>query len=362
MFVCPFKKVTIQKNLVMSNISCNSNTNFLAIGGEAGFLKVVKIDLSKQRKNPDGTAASPLTFTQNLTTHKNKITIVTWNSIYDKLTTCDEEGVIVVWKMSEKDQWETEMINNREVSIINDLKWSAMGNFLCFIYEDGHAIVGTVEGSRSWGNDIKSGLYKVEWSPDETFLLFCVRNNNIVLFSSSGYQIGEMEIPGHLQSVLISEIMWWTNPLIEHKTIVDDKHLTLVFENGTILFYDNHQDLKPAEIKTNLVSILKAEWCPNGEILAIAGIIIEDEQKKQAVNFYSNTGKFLQDTKIPNKITSICWENHGTRIAITTDTFILFCLVKPNYKWTYFSDTLVYSFMTDSEHNTIVFLGYKKKY
>jgi hypothetical protein len=28
---------------------------------------------------------------------------------------------------------------------------------------------------------------------------------------------------------------------------------------------------------------------------------------------------------------------------------ILFSLVKPKYKWTYFSDTLVYSFMTEPE-------------
>ena len=155
MFICPFKKVTIQKNAIISTISCNFQTNNLSIGGDAGFLKIVKIDLNKPRLNPDGTTASPLTFSQTLSAHRSKVIITTWNDNYDKLTTCDEDGVIVVWKISENDIWETEMINNREVSFVTDLKWSPMGNYLCFIYDDGHAIVGTVEGSRSWGNDIQ---------------------------------------------------------------------------------------------------------------------------------------------------------------------------------------------------------------
>jgi WD repeat-containing protein 35 len=360
MFVCPFKKVTIQKNSVITCISCNNQTNTLAIGGDNGFLKVVQIDLSKQRKNPDGTAASPLTFSQTLTAHKSKVIIVTWNDSYDKLTSCDEEGVIVVWRLSENDTWETEMINNREVSHVTDLKWSSMGNFLCFIYDDGHAIVGTVEGSRSWGNDIKQGLYKVEWSPDESFILFCVQYQNIIIFSCSGYQIGEMEIPVHLRPIKVSEIAWWTNPLVENKTITDDRHLVLVFETGVILLFNSHQDLKPVEFKTNFISILKAQWSPNGEILSIAGKIKEDEVIKDCVNFYSHSGKFLQDLKIPNRITSLCWESYGTKVAITTDTFILFCLVKPNYKWTFFSGTLVYSYMTDAEHHTIVFWDMSK--
>lgn len=360
MFACLFKKVTIQKNTVFSTISNNLKSNALAIGGENGTLKVVQIDLSKQKKTPEGQPISPLTFNQSLPSHKSKILVLAWNSHFDRLTSCDEEGVIVVWKFSENDKWETEMINNREVSYITDLKWSSMGNYLCFIYDDGHAIVGTVEGSRSWGNDILPNLYKLEWSPDESFLLFCVANNNIIVFSISGYQMGEMELPPHLKSIKITEISWWTNPLIDNKSIKDDRHLGIVFENGTILLYNSHQDLKPFEIKTKFNYTHKAEWSPNGEILAIIGTIKEENQIDNAVCFYSHlTGKFLKSIRIPNTITSFCWESFGTKIAITTETFILFCLVKPNYKWAYFCDTLVYSELNDAEQYTIVFWDLK---
>lgn len=361
MIVCLFKKVTIQKNTFLTEINCNHMTNFMAIGGEDGFLKVVQIDLNKSKKNEDGTAVSPLTFSQNLSCHKKRIISLTWNSQVDKLTTCDEEGVIVVWKFTERDQWETEMINNREVSFVSDLKWSKMGNYLCFVYDDGHAIVGTSEGSRSWGNDVKQGLYLVEWSPDESLLLFCVLNHNITVFSASGYQVGEMEIPQDLRNVKIATISWWSSPYSESLMNIEDKHLVIAFINGTILLYDNHQDLDPIRISSEHKKINKAQWNPNGDILAVSGIYVEKGEKKESINFYSwKNLELLTTIKIPNQITCFCWESHGTKLAITTESFILFCLVKPKYKWCYFSDTLVYSYKTNSEHHTVIFWDVKK--
>ncbi len=114
MFVCLFKKVTIQKNNELSTINCNHSTNTLAIGGDDGFLKVVQIDLVKTRKNPDGSAASPVTFSQTLTCHRKKISNLIRN---DKLTACDEEGVIVVWRFENERDWKTEMINNRKIDM-----------------------------------------------------------------------------------------------------------------------------------------------------------------------------------------------------------------------------------------------------
>ena len=362
MFVCLFKKVTIHKTLELSIVQSNNNTNILALGGDEGFLKVIQIDLVKPKTNLDGTPASPVTFSQTLITHRSRIELLTWNDQWNKLTTCDTEGVIVVWKFGDNSQWETEMINNRDISVVSDIKWSPMGNYLCFIYEDGHAIVGTAEGSRSWGNDIvqNSALYRLEWSPDETFILFCSENHHIIIFSTNGYQLGEMQLPGHLITAKISDITWWTNPLIEQKTIVHNKHLAVIFDNGTILLYDSHQDLNPFEIKTELSKVKKAQWSPNGETLAICGTITEENEIKDCLTFYSSSGQYVQDIKLSNKITSFTWESYGAKIAITTETFLLFCLIKPDYKWTYFSDTLVYSYMNDSEHHTIVFWDLKK--
>ena len=88
-------------------------------------------------------------------------------------------------------RWETEMINNREQSEVTDIKWSKQGEYLCFIYEDGYAIVGTVEGSRSWGNDIRNSLYLLEWSPDGSKILLVSHQSNIIILSNTCLQLGE---------------------------------------------------------------------------------------------------------------------------------------------------------------------------
>jgi len=130
MFCCLFKKVTVHNTAKLSIINCNRNTNTIAIGGSEGFVKIIQIDLLKTKGDAN---SNPLTFTQNLVCHKKKIILINWNDYQDKLTTCDEEGVIIVWKLTEDGKWETEMINNREISFVSSLKWSKQGNYLCFM-------------------------------------------------------------------------------------------------------------------------------------------------------------------------------------------------------------------------------------
>jgi WD repeat-containing protein 35 len=346
MFCCLFKKVTVHNTAKLNKISCNRSSNFIAIGGSEGFVKVVQIDLTKQRGEQSN---NPLTFTQNLICHKKKITVLAWNSGFEKLTTADEDGVIIVWKFSERNQWEQEMINNREISFVTDIKWDKQGNFICFIYDDGHSIVGSVEGNRCWGIEIKERLYLLEWSPDSSYLLFASKNNNIIVFSSSGYQIGEMELDPSFKALQLATLSWWTNPISENNSGTLEKHLMLAYTNGTILLYDDYQDTKPFKIATEFNEIKSAEWNPSGDIIAVSGVTYAGEERKDAISFYSLKGTLMKSLKIPNVITSFCWDGCGTKLAISTDSLILFSLIKPKYKWTYFSDTLVYSFMTEPE-------------
>ncbi len=51
---------------------------------------------------------------------------VTWNENYRKLTTSDESGLIIVW-MLYKGTWYEEMINNRQESVVRDMKWTTDG-------------------------------------------------------------------------------------------------------------------------------------------------------------------------------------------------------------------------------------------
>ncbi len=125
---------------------------------------------------------------------------VTWNENFRKLTTSDENGLIIVW-MLYKGMWYEEMINNRKVSVVKDMKWTSDGQKICIIYEDGmhrrriivhpsnlinhstiHSfalthtstgavIVGSVDGNRIWGKELpKVNLRNVEWSPGKQIL------------------------------------------------------------------------------------------------------------------------------------------------------------------------------------------------
>lgn len=49
--------------------------------------------------------------------------------------------------------------------------------------------------------------------------------------------------------------------------------------------------------------------------------------------------------KIPGRvITSCVWEGSSLRIAFAVDSFIYFAIIRPDYKWGYFSSTLVCSY------------------
>ena len=49
-------------------------------------------------------APSNLSMNQTLDGHQGKVMCVTWNSLYRKLTTSDETGLIIVW-MLHKGMW-----------------------------------------------------------------------------------------------------------------------------------------------------------------------------------------------------------------------------------------------------------------
>jgi hypothetical protein len=51
------------------------------------------------------------------------------------------------------------MINNRNKSVVRDMKWTADGSKICIIYEDGAVIVGSVDGNRYVYPCIRMHLY-----------------------------------------------------------------------------------------------------------------------------------------------------------------------------------------------------------
>lgn len=79
------------------------------------------------------------------------------------------------------------MINNRKKSTVTGMSWNSDGTKICIVYEDGGVIVGSVDGNRIWGKELKSlQLSKVTWSPDGKLLLFGLKNGQLHLYDNQG--------------------------------------------------------------------------------------------------------------------------------------------------------------------------------
>jgi WD repeat-containing protein 35 len=71
---------------------------WIACGGEQGLLKVLKLDSLSGGKDGKGkgvAASSNLSMNQTLDGHNGAVMCVTWNAIYRKLTTSDQNGLII---------------------------------------------------------------------------------------------------------------------------------------------------------------------------------------------------------------------------------------------------------------------------
>jgi hypothetical protein len=94
---------------------------WIACGGEGGLLKVLRLEGTSSREaaklaasGAAPAAASNLSLNQTLEGHNGAVLVVVWNDAFQKLTTSDESGLIIVW-MLHKGMWFEEMINNRWV-------------------------------------------------------------------------------------------------------------------------------------------------------------------------------------------------------------------------------------------------------
>ena len=167
MFIYLSKKIAIPNGVRLTSLNWNAMNGWIVCGGESGLLKVLKLDSGKQTadKGKGSAAPSNLSMNQTLEGHQGATMCVCWNENYRKLTTSDQNGLIIVW-MLHKGMWFEEMINNRNKSTVRGMRWTPDGQRICIIYEDGMVIVGSVDGNRLWGKELKTRLAHVCWSPD----------------------------------------------------------------------------------------------------------------------------------------------------------------------------------------------------
>jgi WD repeat-containing protein 35 len=102
--------------------------------------------------------------------------------------------------------WYEEMINNRNKSVVRDMKWTADGRKIAIIYEDGAVIVGSVDGNRLWGKELNMQLRYVEWSPDSRFILFVTVDAEVWIYDADGNKVRGFTLVGQDHSSLGGDV------------------------------------------------------------------------------------------------------------------------------------------------------------
>jgi hypothetical protein len=102
--------------------------------------------------------------------------------------------------------WYEEMINNRNKSVVRDMKWTADGRKIAIVYEDGAVIVGSVDGNRLWGKELNMPLRFVEWSPDSRWILFVTMDAEVWIFDADGAKVRSFTLVGQDHTSLGGDI------------------------------------------------------------------------------------------------------------------------------------------------------------
>lgn len=214
----------------------------MAVGGEEGLLKVLKLDQQSSGAPPTNAPPNNLSMNQTLEGHKGaSVQVVTWNEKQHKLTSSDRDGVIMVW-MLYKGAWYEEMTNDRKKSTVKGMAWTADGQKICIVYEDGAIIVGSVDGNRIWGKELKNtALTGVQWSPDGRLLLFSIRNGELHLYDNQGTFVMKLGIQcvhlGPSRSLSVVGVCWFNGQAPANRPV-----LAICYENGKMQFMRNEND------------------------------------------------------------------------------------------------------------------------
>ena len=81
------------------------------------------------------------------------------------------------------------------------------------------------------------------------------------------------------------------------------------------------------------------------------------------VQFYTPFGEHLRTLRVQGKeLTAVAWELGSLRLALTVDHFIYFASVRPDYRWGFFANTVVYAFnKPERVEHCVIFWDVKSK-
>ena len=409
MYCSILHRLTSMNHASTTDIESNQKTNFLAFGDITGLLQVVDLPSIVNKNDPiplnkeDSIIKHKKATFQGLAYHKMPINKLQWNPNFEKIATVDDGNSLVVWN-KENNLYSSQMVNNRGISTIVDVKWSKSGKNISFLYEDGHIYSGTVEGKNTWYNSLQDELKFIEFSPKGDKILVSKKKEKIYVLSSIGQQIGEINLSESIKNLEIVNISWWGGNNFNNYNQnegLQKKHLMIAFKNGTVVLIDDETDEEPVVIQTELKKISKTQWEVNGLYIAILGELTdnepikeqqeedekeekdEDDEKEEKNNidndknkknktnkmknnllninnrsiilFYNVKGELIKRFFCPCHVNSFSW-GYTSSLALAAEQYIFLAFVKLIYKWTYFNNTIVFGYLISDNKYNIFFL------
>ncbi|XP_073339207.1 tubby-related protein 4 [Pagrus major] len=319
---------------------------WLATGNGRG---VVGVTFTSSHCRRDRTTPQRINF--NLRGHNSEVVLVRWNEPFQKLATCDMEGGIFVWIQYEG-RWSVELVNDRGAQV-SDFTWSHDGTQALIAYRDGFVLVGSVSGQRHWSSEInlESQITCGIWTPDDQQVLFGTADGQVIVMDCHGRMLAHVLL--HESDGIVS--MSWNCPdfLVEDSTESDTDSddnilplgtntvppaahktalrrvkplLTVTFLSGDISLMNNYDDLSPAIIRSGLKDV-EAQWCSQGDLLAVAGMerhglpaesACASIMRNALVKFYNVQGEHIYTLETPAQrpITTICWGHRDSRLFL----------------------------------------------
>ncbi|MEQ2246930.1 hypothetical protein ILYODFUR_004159 [Ilyodon furcidens] len=306
---------------------------WLATGNGRG---VVGVTFTSSHCRRDRSTPQRINF--NLRGHNSEVVLVRWNEPFQKLATCDMEGGIFVWIQYEG-RWSVELVNDRGAQV-SDFTWSHDGTQALIAYRDGFVLVGSVSGQRHWSSEInlESQITCGIWTPDDQQVLFGTADGQVIVMDCHGRMLAHVLL--HESDGIVS--MSWNCPdfLVEDSTESDTDSddnilplvrrvkplLTVTFLSGDISLMNNYDDLSPAIIRSGLKDV-EAQWCSQGDLLAVAGMekhglpvetACASIMRNALVKFYNVQGEHIYTLETPAQrpITTICWGHRDSRLFL----------------------------------------------
>lgn len=213
----------------------------------------------------------------NLRGHRAEILFVSWNEPYQKLATCDENGVIFIW-IKYEGRWSIELINDRNTRV-TDIAWSHDGRMALICYMDGFVLVGSVSGQRYWSSMLNLSDTSITcgvWSPNDQHVLFGTTNGHILVISVHGTFVTQVSVQ---ECLAITGLSWSCGKFFtsgrnangnNNADQTSDHRLAVSFIDGTIFVMKNYDDLDPKIISTECLGV-KMDWSADGQVLAVGG-------------------------------------------------------------------------------------------